>query len=65
MLKRIVSDGGTPLKLCALAACDSLDMLYHGIYDASLINALRTSVFLGIVADATSKTVESIKEEQK
>ena len=53
------------MKLCALVLCDTLDELYHGLYDVSLISALRTLVFAGIVADASSKTIKNIKQQDE
>jgi hypothetical protein len=65
VLKRISSDNNVPLKLCTLVVCDTLDELYHGLYDAASISALRSAVFVGIVADATTKTLQNIKIEDE
>eukprot|EP00355_Strombidium_rassoulzadegani_P001178 CAMPEP_0168609926 /NCGR_PEP_ID=MMETSP0449_2-20121227/1488_1 /TAXON_ID=1082188 /ORGANISM="Strombidium rassoulzadegani, Strain ras09" /LENGTH=165 /DNA_ID=CAMNT_0008650145 /DNA_START=955 /DNA_END=1454 /DNA_ORIENTATION=+ len=53
------------IKLASLVFCDTLDELYHGLYDASLISALRTGVFLGIVTDAFKKTWENVRSEDE
>ena len=67
MIKRAYADNNVPIKLCTLVFCDTLDELYHGLYDASSISALRTAVFWGIVVDATNKTIQNMKieDEQK
>lgn len=49
VLGQIVKDNNVPMKLCALVFCDTLDELYHGLYDVSVISGLRTLVFAGIV----------------
>ena len=51
------------MKLCALVFCDTLDELYHGLYDVSVISALRTLVFAGIVTDASKKTLDNIAKQ--
>ena len=63
VVQRCLTDNGTPIKLGFLVLCDTLDELYHGLYDASLISAVRTSVFLGIVSDSFSKTTANIRNE--
>jgi hypothetical protein len=65
IMNRVLKDSGAPVKLAALVACDTLDELYHGLYDASLISALRTVVFAGIVTDAIKKTVENLEVEEE
>lgn len=62
-IERMMKDNSNPVKLLALVACDTLDEIYHGLYDASFISALRTTVFFGIVQDAFKKTVENIEVE--
>lgn len=57
VMKRVFADNNVPMKLCSLVLCDTLDELYHGLYDASAISALRTLVFWGIVTDAAGKTI--------
>ena len=61
VLGQIVKDNKSPMALCALVFCNSVDELYHGLYDGVVIDGLRTLVFAGIVADASRKTIESIK----
>lgn len=65
VLGQMIKDNNTPMKLCALVFCDTVDELYHGLYDVSLISALRTLVFAGIVADASRKTVENIIQQDE
>jgi len=65
LLKRVFKDNNVPIKLASLVFCDTLDELYHGLYDASLISALRTGVFLGIVTDAFKKTWENVRSEDE
>jgi hypothetical protein len=48
------------MKLGTLVLCDTLDEVYHGLFDAAAISALRTAVFAGIVGDATMKTISNI-----
>ena len=60
VLKRIISDNNVPMKLGTLVLCDTLDEVYHGLFDAATISALRTAVFAGIVGDATMKTISNI-----
>ena len=63
VLGQIITDNNTPMKLCALVFCDTLDELYHGLYDVSVISALRTLVFAGIVVDASKKTLQNIEKQ--
>lgn len=65
VVQRCLTDNDTPLKLGFLVFCDTLDELYHGLYDASLISAVRTSVFLGIISDSFSKTTANIRKENE
>lgn len=65
VVQRCLTDNDTPIKLGFLVLCDTLDELYHGLYDASLISAVRTSVFLGIISDSFSKTTANIRKENQ
>ena len=49
LTKDFLVNNKTPVSLCVLAACDSIDLVYHQAYDGGAINALRSTVFAGTV----------------
>ena len=57
--------GDTPLKLGFFVLCDSLDELYHGLFDAAAISTFRLAVFYGLVTNEFNKTIERIKIENE
>lgn len=65
ILKRLFEDSKVTLSFTTLVACDTLDELYHGLYDATLISALRFAVWASVVADAIKKTVDAVAVEEE
>jgi hypothetical protein len=65
ILKRLFKDSRVTLSLTTLAGCDALDTLFHGLYDATLINSLRFAVWTSVVAEALKKTVDAVAVEEE
>ena len=61
----MASENKVPISLATLVFCDTVDEIWDGFYDASVISALRFGVFVGILTDAFKKTVSNIKLEDE
>ena len=62
-IRRAITSGDTPIKLGALVFCDTLDEIYHGLFDAVAISAFRFTVFYSLVANEFGKNIERLKIE--
>lgn len=60
-IKKMLSEGDTVVKLGFLVLCDSLDEIYHGLFDAATIATFRVAVFYGLAVDSFGKAIEKIQ----